>query len=442
MKVYDVLELATRNLRESALRNCLTTLGIAVGVASLVAMLSLGIGLQELANRRLSRSGLFDTVVVTSRRDFHGFDPKAGAAPSEWGRNIDDEARAEIAKLPHVIETFPAIRFMSEVRYADKPQPAAVAGLPLSARDDEAFDEMHGRFFSGPAAGEAILLEEFAKELNTKPAALIGHTMVLRYAERRPLSDPADNIDNLGGFTLVRRDYPLRIVGIIASAPYGGLRGMARSGVFIPIALAEKLRIMQPGDLRGMANTSGKPVYISLTVRTTGPNQVPTVEQLIRKMGFGTYSLMDATRNLRRFFAVLDLFLGIFGSLALAVAALGIVNTLVMAILERRHEIGIMKAIGASDGDIKRLFFAEAAAMGAVGGAGGVVLGWALGRAINFGANVYLQRQQLPPETLWSVPWWLVVAALLFSILVTLLSGVFPASRAAALDPVQALRYE
>ena len=87
---------------------------------------------------------------------------------------------------------------------------------------------------------------------------------------------------------------------------------------------------------------------------------------------------------------MLDLFLGIFGSLALAVASIGIVNTLVMAILERRREIGIMKAIGASDEDVKKLFFAEAGAMGLLGGIVGVVLGWAIGHVINFGTNIYL----------------------------------------------------
>jgi putative ABC transport system permease protein len=148
------------------------------------------------------------------------------------------------------------------------------------------------------------------------------------------------------------------------------------------------------------------------------------------------------TRNLRRFFAILDLFLGIFGSLALAVASLGIINTLVMAILERRREIGILKALGAADRDVRQLFFAEAGAMGLVGGALGVAMGWTIGRLINFGTNICLRRQGLPSENIWWVPWWLVLGAIGFAVLVSLVAGIYPAARAARLDPVQALRYE
>jgi putative ABC transport system permease protein len=177
-------------------------------------------------------------------------------------------------------------------------------------------------------------------------------------------------------------------------------------------------------------------------VRVKSPNDVESVQDAIKKLGFNTFSILEATRNSRRFFAVLDLFLGIFGSLALTVAALGIVNTLVMAILERRREIGIMKAIGASDSDVKKLFFAEAAVMGFGGGFLGVVLGWSIGRVINFGTNIYLRRQGLSAENLWAVPWWLVVGAIVFAIVVSMISGLYPAARAARLDPVRALRYE
>src|SRR5206468_2482091 len=170
--------------------------------------------------------------------------------------------------------------------------------------------------------------------------------------------------------------------------------------------------------------------------------QIQGVQEAIKKMGFNTFSIVDATRSLRRFFAVLDLFLGIFGSLALAVASLGIMNTLVMAIMERRREIGIMKAIGASDGDVKKLFFFEAGAMGLLGGALGVILGWIIGKVINFGTNVYLQNQDLPPENLWYLPIKLVLFALVFAVGMSLASGLYPASRAAKLDPVKALRHD
>ena len=152
--------------------------------------------------------------------------------------------------------------------------------------------------------------------------------------------------------------------------------------------------------------------------------------------------MLDATRNLRLFFTIFDLLLAIFGSLALTVATIGIINTLVMAILERRREIGILKALGAADRDVKQLFFVEAGVMGLLGGVFGVGIGWLIGKAVTWGTNVYLQRQNLPPAHVFSVPWWLVLSAIAFAIVVSLAAGLYPATRAARLNPVEALRYE
>jgi putative ABC transport system permease protein len=241
---------------------------------------------------------------------------------------------------------------------------------------------------------------------------------------------------------VISREVTLKIVGVCDLDP-DSMRGQARARVFLPLKLAQNLHVMQPSDLRDSTNMAGgTPAFTTVEVHVKSPTQVQTVEDAIKKMGFNTFSIVDATRSLRQFFAVLDLFLGIFGSLALAVASIGIINTLVMAILERRREIGIMKAIGASDGDVKGLFFAEAGVMGVFGGIVGVALGWTIGRVINLGTNVYLKRQHFPPEQIWFVPWWLVLGAIGFAIVVSLLSGLYPASRAARLDPVQALRYE
>src|ERR1700720_1917047 len=115
MKAYDLLELASRNLRESVLRNGLTTAGIAVGVASLLAMVSLGVGLQELAGKRLSSSGLFDTVAVSSARENNGRNPEesGGVQDAAEPRVLDEDARREIERIPHVLEAQPELRFLA-----------------------------------------------------------------------------------------------------------------------------------------------------------------------------------------------------------------------------------------------------------------------------------------------------------------------------------------
>ena len=225
MKPRDLSDLALRNLREAILRNSLTTLGVAVGVASLVAMLSLGVGLQQLANKRLSQSGLFDSVFVTPRMNLRGIGRAAMPAPTDKEpRLLDEDARQEISRLPNVVEVYPQVRFFTEVRYDGKPFATMVAGMPESAKASGSFDGMQGAFFSSANAYETILQSEFAKELNPQTSSLVGKELVLRYAERQSLpSNGGDskvsssaNAQSLpGGFSVVPKEMRLRIVGIV-----------------------------------------------------------------------------------------------------------------------------------------------------------------------------------------------------------------------------------
>jgi putative ABC transport system permease protein len=469
VKTYDLIELAGRNLREAKLRNSLTTLGIGVGVASLVAMLSLGVGLQKLATRQLGRSGLFDSVIVTPRQEFRGgrrLQPVPDQTPA---KPLDDAARKRFSLLKNVVEVYPDIRVVGEFRFSlpgksEETHFGMTAALPPSSRASDVFDDLQGQFFSGTNATEAIIVSDFGRELLDLPPdpthpddkltqeqanMVVGREIVLRYAERQSNPVPAaaqsgaggDSQDGEQNFSVVRKEQKLKIVGIVPTEPYGAMRGN-RGRVFLPMGLAESLHPIQPADLRQIMRPGQGRIYPALIVRINRSSDVSAVENAIKKEGFSTFSILDASKGIMRFFTVLDLFLGIFGSLALAVASLGIVNTLVMAILERRREIGIMKAIGAGDADVKSIFFYEAGAMGLVGGGLGVVLGWIIGRVINFGADIYMQRQQLKPENFWYVPWWLVAASLGFSIIVSMAAGLYPAARAAKLDPVRALRNE
>jgi putative ABC transport system permease protein len=406
-----------------------------------------------MASRRLVKSGLFDTIVVTSRRELRGMgreEERTGPTPGE-SRVLDEAVRTEIERMPNVAEAYPDIRFATELRFEDKPHLTMVSALPESAKSNDAFEGMQGSFFSSDTAAEAVLQKSFAEELLGKTPALgapepsvsdlakplLGKELTMRYAQRAASPagpTAAGTTDDLSGaaYSVVSREQKLKIVGVADLDPES-MRGPTRAKVFLPLKLAESLHVMQPTDLREIARAaSDQPVYSSISVRVKNPAQIQGVEDAIKKMGFTAFSILDASRGLRQFFAVLYAFLGIFG----------IVNTLVMAILERRREIGIMKAIGASDGDVKKLFFAEAGAMGILGGLVGVALGWAIGEVINLGTNVYLKRQSLPPEHFWAVPWWLVGGAILFAFVVSMVSGLYPAGRAARLDPVQALRYE
>ncbi|MGH9733461.1 MAG: ABC transporter permease [Candidatus Acidiferrales bacterium] len=465
MKIRDLTELAARNLREAVLRNSLTTLGIAVGVASLVAMLSLGVGLQQFANSRLSSSGLFNAIFVSPHQEDRLDAEQASSTAPKTYPALNETARAQLAKLPNVAEVYPDIRFNTAVMYDGHPYMSWVAGISASQQNGGAFDGMSGKFFSSGNAHETILQIQFAKELSKQPDSLVGKQITIRYAERQMLpaesatsskaaagSPPkassgssADSDQGFGlspGFSVVPRQMNLQIVGIVQTDP-AGFGGFGRARVLIPEQLAETLSATQFNDLRAILR--GQPAartYDTLTVNVRRASQVEGVEKTIKSMGFSAFSLIDASNNIRLVFGVFDAFLGIFGSLALVVASLGIVNTLVMAILERRREIGVLKALGASDRDVRQLFFAEAGVMGLVGGAFGVLIGWLIGRAISFGTNIWLQSRSLPSIEVSSVPWWMVGGAIAFSIVVSLAAGLYPASRAAHLHPVEALRYE
>jgi putative ABC transport system permease protein len=443
----DTLDLATRNLGQAKLRTSLTTLGVSIGIASLAGMVSLGVGLQDQFVGRFIRSGMFDSVTVLpgqtdlgppaiaragrfGRRGFGG--GRRGAQPSDPEvppKQLTDETLKELAAMDGVRSVYPNLRAPVEVKYGDASEYVLVSGVPMSARDEGNFQSIpFGTFFKNESENVCLLSLDFAKRIDEQhPGKLVGQELTL--------VSPS-----LTNGSPQRRELRFRVIGIVEheTGPFAVAGGV--SGVMIPLERAKDISATAMQAL--LRAGAGPRTYPAAIVKVARARSTQDVEDRIKKLGFSAFSMNDAIQGAKRAFIILDIVLSLIGSIALAVSSLGIMNTMVMSILERTREIGIMKAIGGSDADVRRIFLIEASAIGLLGGVAGVVLGWAVGRIINFGANIYIQQQGGTPGNLFSLPLWLIGGAIGFSIAISLLAGSYPAGRAARLDPIQALRHD
>jgi putative ABC transport system permease protein len=358
---------------------------------------------------------------------------------------LNEQTIKELSTLQGVMEVYPNVRAPVDAKYGTESEGMLASGVPMSAKDEGAFQSItFGRFFSSDTAAECMLSLDMAKRLDeANPQGLVGKDLLLMHAAPAgggsAAAMPSAELSAAGS----RVEEPFRIVGIIEreTGPFGGAAVV--SGLMIPLerakAIASATRALQQTFVTGGSNER---TYNTLIVKVKHAQFAQDVEDQIKKKGFSAFSLNDALQGAKRGFIILDIVLSLIGSIALAVSSLGIVNTMVMSILERTREIGIMKAIGGSDADIRRIFLIEASTIGLFGGIAGVVLGWVVGRIINFGANVYIQNQGGTPGNLFSLPFWLIGGAIGFSIAISLIAGSYPAARAARLDPIRALRHD
>jgi len=459
VSLRDAFGLALRNLRQSKLRTTLTVLGVAIGIASLAGMVSLGVGLQDQFVGRFMQSGMFDSINVMSgsvqlNGPFGGGRGRGGrggrgARPADDTpvKPLDDAALAELAALPNVREVYPMVRVPVEIKFGETTVYTTAAGIPMSAKGVGPFQTItHGEFFPGDTEAVAMLSLPMANRLvESNPEQLIGKEVTLGYA-RGSGGPSAPGFPGVPPVMQVQRvEGRYRVVGIVEreTGPMA-MGGSMVSGLMLPLTKAREINTQviaaQQSFMRGRAAVDG--VFQTLTVKVSAPQHTQDVQEQIKKLGYSAFSLNDALQGAKRAFLILDIILGLIGSIALAVASLGIMNTMVMSILERTREIGIMKAIGGSDSDVRRIFLIEASAIGVLGGIAGLFLGWLVGRIINFGANQYIVSQGGAAGNLFSLPVWLIAAALGFAIVVSLAAGAFPARRAARLDPIQALRHD
>jgi len=237
-------------------------------------------------------------------------------------------------------------------------------------------------------------------------------------------------------------------------AGQGGLRGLLPGAdIYIPLPAAHEWSINHRGPMNevalalaresGSLDKSESEGYESAVIRVDNPVVLTEVRKRLTELGFGSFSIVDQLEQIRTVFLIIDSVLGLLGGISLLVASFGIANTMIMSILERTREIGIMKAIGAEDREVKMIFFFEAAVIGLTGGIVGALAAWGIDGVSNrLAYRFILKPQGASFVDFFSLPPYLWLGAILFALVVSILAALYPAARAARIDPVRALRHD
>lgn len=442
MRLIDLVRLILGNLSRRSARVALTAIGVVIGTAAVVILVSLAIGLQRNANEQLYGIGDLSQIQVYPNygegpvvSGFGGGGGGGGGTPQQQ-RLLTNTALDELRGIAGVQSVIPQDFFYSSMimKFQRLEGGAGIRGVGV---DDLA----------------ELGLETIQGTTELKRGSLIIGSMIpsnfydprIRPGQEPP--PPPDMYDQQLQVILIkydaegneiRRNLSLRVTGVLARD--------GSDADWTIFMLLDEVKAMNEWA-NGVKINYNKNGYNQVIVKVDDPKNALEIANQITEMGFQAYSPQDYVQGINNFYSILQVIFGGVGAISLLVAAIGIANTMTMSILERTREIGLMKAVGATNRDVLGIFLGEAAGIGFLGGLGGVLFGWLAGQLINVVAIVYLtgqvsQQGGAPPSVAVYTPLWLPIFALLFSTLIGMLSGLYPALRAATMIPVMALKYE
>lgn len=419
MNIKDLLRTAFSNLTRRKVRTSLTSLGVTVGIFTIVVMLSLGVGVQREIQKQFDAIGLENVVVQP--RDDERTDATRYLRPKRQ-TPISPAKIAEWRALPNVVSVTPVVDVNEAINKR----------LRQSGNDGRtvAIDVDLGIGITNPFAappapvagvlrpeqnGQIVISQRVARALGmATDASLLGQNVQIVLESPRGEQQTFD-------YTVVGVSNSDRRLVVLTADDSIALKAWWFNNPNLLTEEGYDFAMIKAGDLT--------------VARTLVPQ--------LRTQGFHVQSLETVLDLAAKVFLVINIMLGSVGGLALFVASIGIMNTMVMAIYERTREIGTMKAIGASRSNIRTLFMTEAGMIGLFGGVVGLLLGWLAGLGLNQIALRYLETNDVPLRgNFFVIPPWLIALALGFALLVGIVAGLYPAARAARLDPITALRHE
>lgn len=399
MRIADLLLLSLRMLKTRFMRTLLTVLGVSVGIGAILFLVSLGYGLQHILLSNITSSDALLTLDVTSS--------KPDVLP------VDDAVLAKFKAIPNVAEISPIFETPGRVTYKDLTGDVVVNAVDGSFFRLGAISANYGHLFTDPSKPEVVVSTAAVKLFSINdPRQILNEPVSVKLFVQVGSADQ-------GQVREVPIDKQYAVVGVIKddSVPY----------IFFPINQAP-------------ANTITD--YQEVKVKVKQSNNLEAARQAILALGYSVSALSDTIDQANKIFRVIQVVLGLFGVVALAVSAIGMFNTMTIALLERTQEIGIFRALGAARHDVSRMFLVESALIGFLGGIGGIALGLVGGKLFNLGLNFLAHALGGEAINLFFTPFWFVITISIFSTVIGFLTGIFPARRAARLNPLVALRYK
>lgn len=471
MRWSDLLRMSVSSLRRRKLRTFLTILGVVIGTASIVVMISLGLGLQESMYKEVEQNGGTTSITVTGKDAggmMYGYSGMS-SDEEESQKYITDDVIKELENVAHVKSAEPILS-ISAIALKGKYEgfieltgmtPEGLKTLNLELEDGGRLPDPNSAQLE-LVYGNTVITNFYEKtsgsgywdsgelpdiDLQTDSVFLIldqdGY-----YQSQSAASDIGGAAEGEGGTASAKTPPKKHVVS--ASGVLKGGPDTYTVNSYMTFCDINKLRTYLEKEFRGRAipgqptTKSGKPynkfVYSSAKVQADDMENVEAVSDAIRAMGYNVSSNIEYIDSMKKQFAMVQAVLGGIGAVSLFVAAIGIANTMMMSIYERTKEIGVMKVIGCSLGNIRQMFLLEAAFIGLGGGVLGNILSFLMSAAIN--ALVKGGEMGIASGQISYIPLWLVLVSLGFAMLVGTAAGYFPARRAMKLSPLVAIRNE
>ncbi len=451
MNSIDLLQMAVKNLMRRKMRTFLTILGVIIGTGAIILMLSLGIGMTAAMKQSIMEMGSINIITVYSSGGYGGYYSEDMSTSTTSDMQLDDMAVQSFASLPGVEAVTPYLSRYWKIYTKKYAVDAEIVGIDPTAMQKMNFELSDGRLLEATDKLDLVIGSEVknmfydirsnnmhSHDENGVDIDLLQEKLKLTY----DMSYGQRNSNSADSDQKPAEPYKVNAVGILQEGNWE-----QAYSVYIPleqmqeIIEAEQRWQKQGNDYGSRNNGNNTNEYEQVKVKVADINDVEQVQQSINDMGYQTQSLNDILESSKKSMAVTQAILGGIGAVSLLIAAIGITNTMVMSIYERTREIGIMKVIGASLRDIRRLFLLEAALIGLGGGAIGLGVSYLGSWLINY---IFVQQASHMGTEGFSqislIPWWLALMAVAFTSLIGLIAGYLPAVRATKLSALEALR--